>query len=74
MGRLIRLDGTGHTTLAEWVKADSEEAEAAAEAFRLELERGMIASARTAGSEAEVVRELPLGADLVTLRRPIVGG
>lgn len=74
MGRLIRLDRTGHTTLAEWVSGDEAAAEVAREAFALELERGFIASATLAGGSAEVVRELPLDAELVTLRRPIVGG
>ena len=74
MGRLIRLDRTGHTTLAEWVSGDEAAAEGAQEAFALELERGFVASATLVGGSAEVVRELPLDAELVTLRRPIVGG
>ena len=74
MGRLIRLDRTGHTTLAEWSAEDEVATERAAEAFRLELERGYIASAARQDGTAEVVRELPAGAELVTLRRPIVGG
>ena len=74
MGRLIRLDRTGHTTLAEWTAADEAAAKGAADAFALELERGLIASATLADGTAEVVRELPIDAKLVTLRRPIVGG
>lgn len=74
MGRLIRLDRTGHTTLAEWAPADGAGAERAAELLRAELDRGMIASAIGADGATEVVRELPAEADLVTLRRPIVGG
>ena len=73
MGRLIRLDRTGHTTLAEWTE-EAGGAEAASEALRLELDRGMIASATRADGTAEVVRELPLDAELVVLRRPIAGG
>lgn len=73
MGRLIRLDRTGHTTLAEWA-ADGPDAEAAVAAFRRELELGMVASVSYADGTAEVVRELPLGADLVIMRRPIAGG
>lgn len=73
MGRLIRLDRSGHTTLAEWA-ADGAGAEAAAAAFRAELERGMIASASHLDGSAEVVRELPLDAELVIMRRPIAGG
>jgi hypothetical protein len=73
MGRLIRLDRSGHTTLAEW-KAGDGAGEAAVAAFRAELERGMIASVSRSDGTAEVVRELPLDADLVVLRRPIAGG
>jgi hypothetical protein len=73
MGRLIRLDRSGHTTLAEWTAGD-QAGEAAIEAFRAELDRGMIASVSHADGTAEVVRELPPDADLVVLRRPIAGG
>ena len=72
MGKLIRLDRTGHTTLAEWTAGAG--AEAAVAAFREELDRGMVASVSYADGTAEVVRELPLDADLVVLRRPIAGG
>ncbi len=71
MGRLIRLDRTGHTTVAEWTEGD---ADAAVAAFREQLDRGMVASVSYADGTAEVVRELPLDADLVVLRRPIAGG
>ncbi len=64
MGRLIRLDRNGHTTLAEWTASDGG-TEAAVAAFRTELERGMIASVSRPDGSAEVVRELPLDADLV---------
>ena len=74
MGRLIRLDRTGHTTLAQWTPTDEASAGSAAETFDRELERGFIASATLADGSAEVVRELPVDAELVTLRRPIVGG
>lgn len=73
MSRLIRLDRTGHTTLAEWTTEDAKSQQQAIEAFRRELDSGMLASATRAG-KAEVVRELPLDADLVVLRRPIAGG
>ena len=73
MGRLIRLDRSGHTTLAQWTATDAG-AGAAVAAFKAELERGMIASVSHADGTAEVVRELPLDADLVVLRRPIAGG
>ena len=74
MSRLIRLDSTGHTTLAEWSVADTEAQRQAVEAFDRERESGMIASATLPGGEAEVVRELPLDAELVVLRRQIAGG
>ena len=73
MSKLIRLDRTGHTTLAEWSAGDLEAEERAIEAFRRELENGMLASVSRAG-EAEVVRELPLDAELIVMRRPIAGG
>ena len=73
MGRLIRLDRTGHTTLAEWTEG-AQSADDAVAAFRAELERGMIASVSYGDGTAEVVRELPLDAELVVMRRPIAGG
>jgi hypothetical protein len=73
MGRLIRLDRTGHTTLAEWTQ-DEADREAAVAAFRRELDLGMVASVSYDDGTAEVVRELPLEADLVVMRRPIAGG
>ena len=74
MSRLIRLDRTGHTTLAEWSGADDVAFQRASEAFARELELGMIASATTAGGGAEVVRDLPADAELVVMRRQIAGG
>jgi hypothetical protein len=74
MARLIRLDRTGHTTLAEWTQGDVAAREAAVSAFRHELEEGMLASVPRSDGSAEVVRELPLDAELVVLRRPIAGG
>ena len=74
MSRLIRLDRTGHTELATWTAVDVASQEAAIQAFRRELDEGMLASATLPGGSAEVVRELPLDADLVVLRRPIAGG
>ena len=74
MSKLVRLDRTGHTTLAEWTAGDEAAVEEAARAFRAELDNGMLASATRADGSAEVVRELPLDADMVILRRPIAGG
>ena len=43
MARLVRMDRTGHTTLAEWTDADDAAFEAAAAAFREQLEAGYYA-------------------------------
>jgi len=74
MSKLIRMDQTGHSTLAEWTIKDPEAVEAAVEAFRSELERGYMAMVSTGPGHAEQVRELPIDADLVILRLPISGG
>jgi hypothetical protein len=74
MSRLIRMDRTGHTTLAEWSTADRDSVQAAVAAFREELDRGSIAVVTEGEGQATQVRELPVDADLVILRRPIAGG
>jgi len=74
MSRLIRMDQTGHTTLAEWTADDPLSAEAAVTAFRAELEQGYYALVSHGEGRAEQVRELPLDAPVVILRRPIAGG
>ena len=74
MSRLIRLDRTGHTELATWTQSDPASHEAAIEVFQRELDQGMLASVTRPDGSGEVVRELPLDADLVILRRPIQGG
>ena len=74
MARLVRLDSTGHTELADWAPGDADAHEAAVAAFRRELDRGMIGSMTLADGTAEVIRELPMDAGLVVLRRPIAGG
>jgi hypothetical protein len=74
MSRLIRLDRSGHTELASWSAGDVASEEAAVRAFRRELDQGMLASVSDPDGTAEVVRELPLDAELVVLRRPISGG
>jgi hypothetical protein len=68
------MDRTGHTTLAEWVAGDAATEDAAVRAFRRELDSGMLAAVTREDGTAEQVRELPLDADLVVLRRPIAGG
>jgi hypothetical protein len=74
MSKLIRMDHTGHSTLAEWTSEDPEAVEAAVRAFRAELERGYLGMVSTGPGHAEQVRELPLDADLVILRLPVSGG
>ncbi len=74
MSRLIRMDHTGHTTLAEWSAEDQAAYEAAVEEFRAALDEGCIAVVSESETEATQVRELPREADLVILRRPIAGG
>jgi len=74
MARLIRMDSTGHTTLAEWSAADPASAEAAAVALRRELDAGYYAVVNHGEGRAEQVDSLPLDAELVILRRPIAGG
>lgn len=74
MSRLIRMDRTGHTTLAEWSVEDPASVEAAITAFREQLELGHLAMVTRGEGHAEHVRQLPIDADLVILRRPIAGG
>ena len=74
MARLIRMDRTGHTEVASWSAGDAASHEAAVATFRAELDSGMLASVSLPDGTAEVVRELPLDAELVVLRRPIAGG
>jgi hypothetical protein len=73
MPRLIRLDPTGHTELAEWT-ADGAGVRSARAALADELGHGYFAVATGPDGAAEQVRELPLDAELVVLRRPIAGG
>jgi hypothetical protein len=74
MSRLIRMDQTGHTTLAEWTAHDEAGVERAVAALREELDRGYFAVVSHPDGTAEQVRELPVDAGLVILRRPIAGG
>ena len=74
MSRLVRMDHTGHTTLAEWTAADDAAFATAASAFREQLEAGYYAVVSEGEGQARQVRELPADADLVILRRPIAGG
>jgi hypothetical protein len=68
------MDQTGHTTLAQWSAEDAASVQAAVEAFRAELDQGYFAVVSKGQGHAEQVRELPVDAPLVILRRPIAGG
>jgi hypothetical protein len=68
------MDQTGHTTVAEWTAGDPASVEAAVRAFREQLDQGYYAVVSRGEGHAEQVRELPLDAPAVILRRPIAGG
>jgi hypothetical protein len=74
MSKLIRMDHTGHSTVAEWSAGDPVAVDAAVKAFRAELDRGYLAMVSAGPGQAEQVRELPLEAELVILRLPLAGG
>jgi hypothetical protein len=74
MSRLIRMDSTGHSTLAEWATEDETAFEAAAEQFRRQLDDGYIGVLDEGPGRATQVPELPRDAGLVILRKPIAGG
>ena len=74
MARLIRMDRSGHTTVAEWTSADEAAIEAAVAAFREQLDAGYYAVVNEGEGRARQVDELPVDAELVILRRPIAGG
>ena len=74
MARLIRMDTTGHSTLAEWTAGDTDAHAEAVAAFRAQLDAGYYAVVTEGEGRARQVSELPLDADLVILRRPIAGG
>ncbi len=74
MSRLIRMDHTGHSTLAEWTGKGDADFEAAVEAFRRDLDAGYIGVVPEGEGHATQVTELPAEAGLVVMRRPIAGG
>jgi hypothetical protein len=74
MSRLIRMDSTGHSTLAEWTAQDEAAYRSASEAFRRELDNGYIGMVSDGPGHATHVRELPVDASLVIMRQPIAGG
>jgi hypothetical protein len=73
MSRLLRMDQTGHSQLAEWTGPGTDY-DRAVTAFRAELEQGYIGVWDHRDGTATQVRELPTEADLVILRKPIAGG
>ena len=72
MARLIRMDQTGHTTLAEWDTADPTTVEAAAAALRARGLRLLYDTPRrgTAGSRINFVHPKDAGGVLVELVEP----
>ena len=74
MARLIRMDQTGHTTLAEWSAEDDAAFEVAVLEFGDQQGLGYIGTVPDGPGKATHVRELPREADLVVMRRPIAGG
>ena len=74
MSRLVRMDASGHSTLADWTPGDAASLRSAREVFERELEQGYIAVVSEGEGRATQVRELPEAADMVILRRPIAGG
>ena len=74
MSRLVRMDGSGHTTLAEWTDADDAAFAAAVQEFDAQKELGFIGTVSDGPGKATHVRQLPRAADLVIMRRPIAGG
>jgi hypothetical protein len=74
MARLIRMDGAGHTMLAEWTELDDAAFEAAVTEFREQQGLGYIGTVPDGPGKATHVRELPREAELVIMRRPIAGG
>ena len=74
MSKLIRMDHTGHSTLAEWSAPGDAAHEAAVEAFRRELDAGYIGVVPDGPGHATQVTELPAEAVIVVMRRPLAGG
>lgn len=74
MSQLVRMDHAGHTTLAQWSADDPASVSTAGAALREALEQGYLAVVSQAEGHAEQVRELPVDAPLVILRKPIAGG
>jgi hypothetical protein len=74
MARLVRLDRSGDTELAQWSRDDRGSYEQAAAVFQDQLAGGYMGVAKLPDETYEQVKELPADVDLVMLRRPIAGG
>jgi len=74
MARLIRLDRSGHSELAQWTAADPGSYERASTVFEDQLAGGYMGVAKLTDDSYEQVKELPADVELVMLRRPIAGG
>jgi hypothetical protein len=74
VARLIRMDHTGHSTLAEWTADDQAAFDRAVEEFGRRLDEGYIGVMDEGPGRATQVRELPRDAGTVIMRRPIAGG
>ena len=74
MARLIRLDRSGNTKVAEWTTGDPLSYERASAVFEELLAGGYMGVAKLPDDSYEQVKELPVHVDLVMLRRPIAGG
>ena len=74
MSRLIRMDKTGHTTVAEWTADDPRPWRPPWGPSARSSTAVTSAMVWTGEGHAEQVRELPIGADLVIMRLPISGG
>ena len=74
MSRLVRMDRSGHTELAEWTLEDRDAYERAAALFDDQLAGGYMGVAKLADDSYEQVKALPADVELVMLRRPIAGG
>jgi hypothetical protein len=68
------MDNTGHTVLAEWSAEDPASVAAAVATFRAQLDQGYFGVVTEAPGQAHQVRDLPVDAQAVILRRPIAGG
>lgn len=74
MSQLVRMDHSGHTTVAEWSVDDPASISAAGAALAAGLEQGYFAVVSQGEGQAEQVQELPIDEPLVILRKPIAGG